>query len=117
MCGDCQTPDLVLMVGEVLGIILLLFCNVLAIRGVKTSQPAHIVPWLVVYVIGIATCYVGSVILLARNLLNSVWNFDWFLPLLNGFIFNIIWGLVKSVYSDIKCDLKEMDLRGKMFYI
>ena len=105
MCGDCETPDPVMMAGEVLGIIILLFCNILAIKGIKTSQPAHLMPWLVVYMIGIITCYVGSVIVMVSSVLNC----DWFLPLLNGVIFSIIWALAKSVYSDIKCDSMELE--------
>ena len=112
MCGDCQSPDYVLMAGEVVSIILLLFCNVMAIKGIRTNQPAHILPWLVVYMIGIITCYTGTVIIFARNMVNGVWNFQWFLPFTGGVVFSIIWFLAKSAYSDMNLDMRatEMEL-------
>ena len=105
LCEDCHSPDFVHLVGEVLSIIILLFSNILAIRGIKTNQPNIIIPWLVVYMIGILACYAASVLLLSESVFNGVWSFEWFLPLAGGVIFNAIWFLGNSVYSDMKLEM------------
>ena len=105
LCEDCESPDYVHLVGEVLSIIILLFSNILAIRGIQNNQPNIIVPWLVVYMIGVLACYAGSALLLSESVFNGAWNFDWFLPLAGGVIFNTIWVLANSVYSAMKLEI------------
>ena len=109
LCEDCQASDPVQVGGEVIGIIVVLFCNVLAMKAIKTKQSSYLIPWLVVYLIAIITCYVGSLLLLAINLITGVWNFEWILPLCAGVVFNIIWVLAKSTYDDMKRGVNESD--------
>ena len=67
-------------------------------------------PWLVVYMIGIITCYAASLIIFARDIAIGIVNIECLVPLTGGVIFNFIWILAKSAYSDIKLEARTSDI-------
>ena len=60
-------------ISELLGRIVLLFCNILGIFGIQHHNPYQLVPWLVVYIIGIISSYIGSFLLLSTVRAFSSW--------------------------------------------
>ena len=68
-------------VSELFGLIVLLFCNILGIFGIQHHNPYQLVLWLVVYIIGIISSYIGSFLLLSTQDSEGIFKLDGFLPL------------------------------------
>ena len=67
--------------------------------GVTLNKANFLVPWLVVYLLGIVSAYITSICYLFIN-----WFSECFWKTLAlGMVYNILWILVKTTYDDIKC--------------
>ena len=83
-------------ISELFGLIVLLFCNILGISGIQQHKPYQLVPWLVVYIIGIISSYIGSFLLFCTQDSQGSLQLDGFLPLGLGVFFHLCWIFFKT---------------------
>ena len=102
--ADPFWSHIVSAISELFGLIVLLFCNILGISGIQQHKPYQLVPWLVVYIIGIISSYIGSFLLFSTQDSEGSFKLDGFLPLGLGVFFHLSWIFVKNTFNHMKTD-------------
>ena len=100
--ADPFWSDVLSATSELFGLIVLLFCNILGISGIQQHKPYQLVPWLVVYIIGIISSYIGSFLLFSTQDDEGSFKLDGFLPLGLGVFFNLCWIFVNNTFNIMK---------------
>ena len=89
-------------VSELFSLLILLICNILGISGINQNQPYQLIPWLVVYMIGIISAYIGSFLFFVTQEIEGHFKWDGFIPLSLAVVFHICWNLVKDTFNKMK---------------
>ena len=90
---------------ELLVLCMLTLCNILGVVAVTKHRYELLIPWLVMYLPGIASCFIAEFIILATTDFDNISLYA-FTPLCLGTIFLSIWCLVKKTFHDRKRKIK-----------
>ena len=93
-------------ISEFFGLSILLFCNILGISGINHHKPYQLIPWLVVYIVGILSSYIGSFLIFSTQDNDGPFKWDGFVPLCLGIVFNLCWTFVKDTFNVMRRNLK-----------
>ena len=91
-------------ISELFGLIVLLYRNILGISGIQQHKPYQLVPWLVVYIIGIISSYIGSFLLFCNQDSEGSFKLDGFLPIGLEVFFHLCWIFVKNAFNIMKSE-------------
>ena len=89
-------------ISEFFSFFILLICNILGIYGINQNQPYQLIPWLVVYMIGIISAYIGSFLIFSTQETEGHFKWDGLIPLSLAVVFHIFWNLVKDTFNKMK---------------
>ncbi|XP_023323112.1 uncharacterized protein LOC111697362 [Eurytemora carolleeae] len=95
-------------INEIICLVACVICNVLLICGIGKDRPHLMIPWLVVYLIGTISLYIGSIMILLSNQFIKA-----LLPFCIGILFTILWFKVKVMFLEMK---KESYRRQRVSY-
>jgi hypothetical protein len=73
-----------------------LLCNIVSLSGIIFNKPNLLIPWLIVYLIGIISFYLVSFVVF------STLDREGFIPLIIGILLNTCWIAVKNAWSVLK---------------
>ena len=88
---------------EFLCLFVFLLCNILSLSGIIFHKPNLLIPWLIVYLIGIISFYLVSFVVF------STLDREGFIPLCIGILLNTCWVAVKNAWSVFKTEDKHND--------
>jgi CHASE2 domain-containing sensor protein len=93
---------IIIAVSEWFGLFILLFCNVLGISAIIQEKPYRLIPWLVVYIIGILSSYIGSFLIFFAQDKDSHFQWHGFVPLILGIVFHVCWSFIRNTFNEMK---------------
>ena len=99
------------VISELFSLLILIICNILALSGINQDKPYLLIPWLVVYIIGIFSSYIGSFLIFSTMGLEEDFRWEGFFPLGLGFLFHFFWSLVRNTFNTMKEECRNGDDR------
>ena len=99
------------VISELFSLLILIICNILALSGINQDKPYLLIPWLVVYIIGIFSSYIGSFLIFSSQGLEENFRWEGFCPLGLGLIFHFFWTLVRNTFNTMKQECRNGEER------